>query len=171
MIQQTAQFTGVSAHTLYTAYLSSSKHSAMTADGTMVTTFHRKSAGDVAIGRKGDGFRAFGVPGPGGKIEYQLTGEIFELVSDRLIVQSWKTLTWGLAVNPSEITDLASTLILTFRDNAAGAEIRLEQANIPDYTVSVPETGEVGPLSQLVNTHWSLLYWEPMHRYFHKSPK
>jgi hypothetical protein len=24
-------------------------------------------------------------------------------------------------------------------------------------------------MSSIVNTHWSLLYWEPMRKYFHKG--
>jgi hypothetical protein len=36
-------------------------------------------------------------------------------------------------------------------------------------TANVPETGEIGALSSIVNTHWSLLYWEPMRAYFQKG--
>ncbi len=36
--------------------------------------------------------------------------------------------------------------------------------------VKIPETGEIGPLSQIVNTHWSLLYWEPMRHHFAPRP-
>ena len=48
----------------------------------------------------------------------------------------------------------------------AGTEVRLVQSNVPAYRVRIPETGEIGPLSEIVNTHWSLLYWEPMRTYF-----
>ena len=44
-----------------------------------------------------------------------------------------------------------------------------EKSNVPDYKVNVPETGEIGALSSIVNTHWSLLYWEPMRAYFQKG--
>jgi hypothetical protein len=86
-----------------------------------------------------------------------------------VIVLTWKNMVWNFALDPSEVTDLDSTVVLTFRKNLAGAEIQLVQANVPDYKVSVPETGEIGSLSSIVNTHWSLLYWEPMRRYFHKG--
>ncbi len=66
-------------------------------------------------------------------------------------------------------TDLDSTVVLTFNKNIAGTEIQLVQVNVPDYKVSVPETGEVGSLSSIVNTHWNLLYWEPMKKYFQKE--
>jgi hypothetical protein len=46
--------------------------------------------------------------------------------------------------------------------NVAEAGIQLVQA-------SVPETDEIGALSSIVNTHWSLLYWEPMRVYFQKG--
>jgi hypothetical protein len=166
LITQTAQFMAASAHRLYDAYLSSAEHAAMTVDGTQAATFHRPAEGDVARGREGDELRAFGTPGPDGHTEYSLTARLLELIPDRLIVASWKNKVWDLALDPSEVTDLASTVVLTFHDNFAGAEICLDQANVPNYKVQIPETGEVGPLSEIVNTHWSLLYWEPMRRYF-----
>lgn len=171
MIQQTAQFMGCSAQRLYKAYLSSAEHSAMTADGTQVATFHRPSKGDVPTGQVGDELRAFGIPGPDGQTLYSLIANVLALVPDRLIVLSWKNKAWRLALDPSDVSDVASTVTLAFRDNFAGAEICLEQANVPNYKVSIPESGEVGALSQIVNTHWSLLYWEPMRRYFSTSPE
>jgi hypothetical protein len=78
---------------------------------------------------------------------------------------SWKNKVWDLALDPGDVTDLASTVVLTFVSNFAGAEIRLSQINVPAYKVHVPDTGETGPLSEIVNTHWSLLYWDPMKRY------
>jgi hypothetical protein len=166
LITQTAQFMGGSAGRLYDAYLSSAEHAAMTADGTLTATFHRPSEGDVATGRVGDELRAFGAPGPDGQTRFSLRARILHLVPERVIVLSWKNRVWDLAIDASDITDLASTVVLTFRDNFAGAEIVLAQVNVPDYKVQVPETGEIGPLSQIVNTHWNLLYWEPMRRYF-----
>lgn len=76
---------------------------------------------------------------------------------------------WNFALDPNEVTDLDSTVVLTFQKTIAGAEIQLMQVNVPEYTVSVPETGEIGALSSIVNTHWSLLYWEPMRSYFQKG--
>lgn len=138
----------------------------MTADGKQAATFHRPAEGNVEAGQVGDGLSAFGMPGPDGKITYSVAARILELIPDRLIVMSWRNKVWDLALDPSDITDLPSTVVLTFRDNFAGAEIRLVQVNIPHYKVHVPDTGEVGPLSDIVNTHWSLLYWEPMRQYF-----
>lgn len=165
MIAQTAHFPGVSPETLYNAYLSSREHSAMTA-GSRPATFFRPGEGAVAHGREGDELHAFGFTGPDGQTQFALTARILQLVPGRLIVLTWKTFVWNLALDPGEVTDLDSTVVLTFRKTIAGAEIQLVQANVPDYKVSVPDTGEVGPLSSIVNTHWNLLYWEPMRSYF-----
>lgn len=168
LIAQTIQFTEVSPETLYTAYLSSKEHSAMTA-GSRPASFFRPGDGEVAYGKEGDELRAFGFSGPDGQTQFSLTAKILQLVPGRVIVLTWKNMVWNFALDPSKITDLDSTVVLTFRKNIAGAEIQLVQVNVPDYKVSIPETGEIGSLSSIVNTHWNLLYWEPMRRYFHKG--
>ena len=53
MIAQTVQLTGISPETLYTAYLSSREHSAMTA-GSRPAFFFRPEVGEVAHGQEGD---------------------------------------------------------------------------------------------------------------------
>jgi uncharacterized protein YndB with AHSA1/START domain len=123
----------------------------------------------VAYGQEGDELRAFGFTGPDGQPQFSLYARILQLVPGKLIVLTWKNMVWNYALDPSEITDLASTVVLTFKKNLTGAEIQLVQANVPDYKVSVPETGEIGALSSIVNTHWSLLYWEPIRAYFQKG--
>ncbi len=167
MIAQTAHFPGASPETLYTAYLSSQEHSAMTA-GSRPASFFRPGWGEVASGKEGDELRAFGFTGPDGQMQFSLTAKILRLVPGRLIVLTWKNMVWNCGLDPSEITDLDSTVALTFRRTIAGAEIQLVQVNVPEYKVRVPETGEIGPLSSIVNTHWNLLYWEPMTRYFQR---
>jgi hypothetical protein len=52
-----------------------------------------------------------------------------------------------------------------------GAEIQMAHINVPEYEVHIPDTGETGPLRAIVNTHWGMLYWEPMKRYFQNSGK
>ena len=137
--------------------------------GSRPAFFFRPSVGEVAQGQEGDELRAFGFTGPDGQPQFSLHARILQLVIGKLIVLTWKTMVWNYALGPSEITDLDSTVVLTFKKNLAGAEIQLVQANVPDYKVSVPETGEIGALSSIVNTHWSLLYWEPMREYFQKG--
>lgn len=170
MIVQTAQFTGANPDTLYDAYLSSATHSAMTA-GARPATFRRPGHGDVPDGNEGDELVAFGAQSEDGDTIYSLSARILRLVPKRLIVLSWRNMAWDQALDPDEITDLASTVELTFVANFAGAEVRLVQGNVPSYRVHIPDTGEVGPLEQIVNTHWSVLYWDPMRRYFNRNDK
>jgi hypothetical protein len=168
MIAQTAHFPGISPETLYTAYLSSREHSAMTA-GSRPACYFRPEVGEVTSGQEGDELHAFGEAAPDRQPHFSLHARILQLVPGTLIVLAWKNMVWNYALDPSEITDLDSTAVLTFKQNLAGAEIQLVQANVPDYKVRVPETGEIGALSSIVNTHWNLLYWEPMRAYFQKS--
>jgi uncharacterized protein YndB with AHSA1/START domain len=170
MIVQTAQFTGSNPDTLYDAYLSSATHSAMTA-GARPATFRRPGHGDVPDGNEGDELVAFGAQSEDGDTIYSLSARILRLVPKRLIVLSWRNMAWDQALDPDEITDLASTVELTFVANFAGAEVRLVQGNVPSYRVRIPDTGEVGPLEQIVNTHWSVLYWDPMRRFFNRNDK
>jgi len=168
LIVQTAQFTGVSPERLYNAYLSSGEHSAMTA-GSRPASFFRHREGAVDQGQEGDELHAFGFTGPDGQLQFSLDAKILQLAPGKLIVLTWKNIVWNFALDLSEVTALDSTVVLTFRKNLAGSEIQLVQTNVPDYKVSVPETGEIGSLSSIVNTHWSLLYWEPMRVYFQKG--
>lgn len=166
MIAQTANFPGVRPGELYDAYLVAREHTAMTAPGPLPAIFRRPGVGDVPRGEVGDELWAFAIPDSLGELGYSLSGTILKLVPERLIVMSWINSVWRMAVDPDDETDLPSTVELRFVENVAGAEIRLTQVGVPDYKVHIPPTGEIGPLSQIVNTHWSLLYWEPMRRYF-----
>lgn len=163
-LSQTIQFNGASAQALYRAYLSSAQHAAMTVDGTYAATYRRRG-GNVDTGAVGDELWAIGPTADDGTVQYSVSARVLDLVPDRLIVLSWKNKAWDLAVEPSEVTDLSSTLVLTFTGNFMGAEIHLSQTNIPNYRVQIPETGEIGPLSEIVDRHWSILYWDPMRQY------
>jgi len=164
-LSQTVQFNGSSAEALYRAYLSSAQHAARTVDGTYAATY-RQRGDDVDTGAVGDELWVVGPAAEDGNVQYSVSARVLELVPDLLIVLSWKNKAWDLAVEPSEVTDLPSTLVLTFTGNFMGAEIHLSQTNIPNYRVQIPETGEVGPLSEIVDRHWNILYWDPMRRYF-----
>jgi len=170
MIIQTHEFTGISPETLYNAYLNSVEHGKMTTsgEGEEKTVWHRSGMGSVGTAQVGDELRAWGFKDSNGRQEYNLRATILSLVTGRLIVQRWKNLPWNLATNPKLITDLESTLVLTFKKTTFGAEIHMAHVNVPDYEVHIPDTGEVGPLSSIVNTHWGLQYWEPMKKYFAK---
>jgi len=166
MLCQTAQFTGLPAERLYQAFLSAKEHAAMTADGAQLVTFFRPTIGEAEVGQVGDELRAFGIRDPKGAVSYRLTAKLLHLVPGQVIVMAWRSAAWMAAVNATDVTDLDSTVVLTFKPNMAGSEVQLVQANVPGYKARIPDTGEEGPLSEIVNTHWSLLYWEPMRRYF-----
>ena len=162
MITQTNQFVGVSPETLYNAYLSSDVHGKMTSEGDVIASYNRSGVGKVPIGEVGDELFAWGFTDKEGKLQYNLKATIIRLVPGRLIVMTWKNLPWGMATNPKLITDLESTLVLTFKKTAFGAEIQMVHVNVPDYEVHIPDTGETASLDSIVNTHWGLQYWEPM---------
>ena len=168
MIIQTNQFMGVAPETLYNAYLNSVEHSKMTTsgEGEDKTTWYRPGAGNVATAQVGDELRCWGFKDEKGSQAYNLKATILELVPNNLVVQTWKNLPFTLATNKEQITDMPSTLILTFKKTAFGAEIQMVHVNVPDYEVHIPQTDETAPLNTIVNTHWGLQYWEPMKKYF-----
>ena len=166
MIIQTNQFVGVTPEALYNAYLSSEIHGKMTSKGDVIATYYRVGTGDVATGEVGDELRAWGIKDQHGNIMYYLHATILQLVPGKLVVMSWKNLGWGLATNANLVTDLESTLVLTFKRTVLGAEIQLVHVNVPGYEVHIPDTGETEPLNTIVSTHWGLQYWEPMKKYF-----
>src|SRR4051812_18526115 len=127
MIIQTNQFIGVSPETLYNAYLNSVEHGKMTSsgEGAELTTWHRPGKGDVLKGDVGDEIRAWGFKDNDGKQQYNMRGTILSLVPGKLIVHRWKNLPFTLATNPEQVTDMESTLVLTFKKTAFGAEIQM----------------------------------------------
>ena len=186
MIAQTAVFVGTTPEVLYRAFLSAREHAAMTVDGSRPAALERQGTAGVDRAQTGDVLRAVGLTGPDGQRVFVVEARILDLISDKRVVLAWKNLAWRLALDPRKVTDVASTVVLDFHPNVAGAEIQLVQSGVPSYDVRLPLTleeladvdraeraaaqsapgGEVGPLSTLVNTHWSLVYWEPMKRYF-----
>lgn len=168
MIIQTNQFIGVSPKALYTAYLNSAEHGKMTTsgEGEELTTWYRAGTGNIANAEVGDELRCWGSKDEDGKQQYNLHATILSLVPGKLIVQRWKNRPFTFATRPEEITDMESTLVLTFKETAFGSEIHMVHVNVPDYEVYIEQTGEKAPLYTIVNTHWGLQYWEPMKKYF-----
>jgi hypothetical protein len=165
MISQTAHFTGLTPQRLYEAYLSAEDHAAMTADGRQHVTYQRPDGSPAESPQAGDRLLAFGQPAGDGAVEYRLTARLLELLPAERIVMAWRSAAWDAAVSAAPAT-MDSVVVLRFAPNIAGAEIRLDQAGVPAYEVHLPDTGERGPLESIVNTHWNLLYWEPMRHYF-----
>ncbi len=168
MIIQTNQFVGVSPETLYNAYLNSVEHGRMTTsgEGEDKTTWYRTGVGNVPTGQVGDEIRAWGFKDQNGNQEYNMRGTVLSLVPGKLIVHRWKNRPFDMATNPKQITDMESTLVLTFKKTAFGAEIQMVHVNVPDYEVFIEQTGEKASLYTIVSTHWGLQYWGPMKKYF-----
>jgi hypothetical protein len=165
MISQTAHFPGLTPRRLYDAFLSADDHAAMTADGRQRVSYQRPDGSPVGVPQAGDLLLAFGQPAGGGAVEYRLTARLLELLPMERIVMAWRTAAWDAAVGAASATT-DSVVVLRFAPTMAGAEILLDQAGVPAYEVYLPDTGERGPLESIVNTHWNLLYWEPMRHYF-----
>jgi hypothetical protein len=170
MISQTAHFPGVTPERLYAAFLTAADHAAMTGNGTAQVTFEHPDGTPTDTPAAGDRLLAFGSPNPDGTISYRLTATLLDLVSSERIVMSWRTAAWEAATSPAEADPQGTSIVvLHFVANPAGAEIRLDQSGVPGFTVHLPDTGERGPLEAIVNTHWNLLYWEPMRRLFGRT--
>jgi uncharacterized protein YndB with AHSA1/START domain len=167
MISQTAHFVGLTPERLYEAFLSATQHAAMTADGRQLVSFRKPDGSVTDTPQVGDQLLAFGqLPADDGPIEYRLTARLLDLVPAERIVMAWKTAAWHAALDPrDENPDDTSIVVLRFGANMAGAEILLDHVGVPRYPVALSDTGERGPLEEIVNTHWNLLYWEPMKRY------
>jgi len=76
------------------------------------------SAGHECEGRRhevGDELRAIGAVGPDGETRYSLHARILALVTGRLIVMAWKNAAWEAALDPGDVSDLPSTVTLTFK--------------------------------------------------------
>ena len=165
MISQTAHFPGLTPQRLYDAFLSAEDHAAMTADGRQCVSYQRPDGTPADGPQAGDRLLAFGQLAGDGAVEYRLTARLLELLTAERIVMTWRTAAWDAAVSTTPAAT-ASVVVLRFASNIAGAEVRLDQAGVPAYEVYLPDTGERGPLESIVNTHWNLLYWEPMRRFF-----
>ena len=69
----------------------------------------------MTSGQEGDELHAFGEAAPVRQPHFSLYARIVQLVPGTLIVLAWKNMVWNSALDPSEITDLDSTVVLTFK--------------------------------------------------------
>ncbi|MGP8217500.1 MAG: SRPBCC domain-containing protein [Bacteroidia bacterium] len=104
-IMQKVVFKNTSTGTLYSMYLDSKHHAAIT--GGMPAKISAK---------EGAKFSAHGG---------YITGKNLQLIKNRLIVQSWRGSDWVKS-------DTDSTFILLFEQNGKDAVINMTHANIPD---------------------------------------
>lgn len=110
---------------LFDMYLDPKEHAAFT-------------GGEVLISPKpGSEFSAF---------NGMLSGRILVVVPRRMIVQTWRSIHFGL-------DDLDSILTLTFHDDPAGGRIELVHVNVADQDAAQ------------VNEGWEKFYWTPWRRY------
>ena len=125
-ITQKVVFKNTSTDTLYSMYLDSVHHSAIT---------NGKAAKISAT--EGSEYSANG----GGH-----SGKILQLISDKLIVQSFVAADW-------KKEDIVSTLILLFEQKGKDAVIQMTHANIPDNQAETIREG------------WKKFYWSPWKKY------
>ncbi len=168
-LQQTTHFVGADAKALFDLYVSGEGHSAVTG---FPARFVSAAGEEVARASAGDEMFAF-------CFEPEMCGlharvlHIQEAPGQYTLVLGWWAFGWVMATDEAHYTVEGrgapdSTLVLTFKDTPAGAQIELVQANVPDYEVRLENPDgsvEIGPLSQIVNTHWSTLYWDAYRRH------
>lgn len=94
------------------------------------------------------------------------------------IVLSWWSFGWMQAVDKQDLSGPMggheSIIVLTYRKTKDGAQIELTQVNVPDYKVTInsPDgSSETGPLSRIVNSHWSTLYWDKYRKHLEDTSR
>lgn len=124
-IIQSVQFKNCTCDILYNLYMDSKLHS-------------KVIDGPVKIKKKeGTIFSAYG--------DY-ITGKTLQLISNKLIVQSW----WG---SDWDTRETISTLILLFEQKGKDAVVYMTHANVPDAHY------------QSIKNGWNLYYWKPWKAY------
>jgi len=125
-ITQKVAFKNISAEILYNTYLDAKEHSA-------------SIGASVKIQKKeGTKFSAH---------DNYTTGKNFQLIKDKLIVQSWRASDWNKS-------DPDSTFILLFEQKGSDGIINMVHANVPDKEFEGIKKG------------WNDYYWKPWKKYF-----
>ena len=83
--------------------------------------------------------------------EGSLSGTVLQVVPNRLIVMSWRSVNF-----PNEAVD--STLVLLFVDDPAGGRIELTHVNVPEEDYAGVSHG------------WEKYYWTPWRLYLEGHP-
>lgn len=81
-----------------------------------------------------------------------ISGKNLELISDKKIVQEWKTTEWPDKYPPS-------ILKITLTEKTTGTELTMVQSKVPSSQVNDYDKG------------WYDAYWNPMKEYFSKKGK
>jgi len=88
---------------------------------------------------------------PGRLLKFHITGKNLQLVTNRLIVQSWRAQSWSG-------DDIDSTFIIYLEPQGADTLLHAVHANIPDSAVEGIDAG------------WHKMYWEPWKLYLAGTP-
>jgi activator of HSP90 ATPase len=132
-IQQSIEFRDVSVKQLFETYMDSRKHAAAIGDE---ATIQRRAGGK---------FSAFG--------KRHLIGKILQVVPNRMIVQTWRSLQrWRAG-------ELDSILVLTFEPTKRGARLNLLHIGVPDRDFDLYDQG------------WRERYWKPWRKHFRELGK
>jgi activator of HSP90 ATPase len=120
-ILQTVAFRNTTPETLYNIYMDSKKHS-------------QACGGKAKISSKPDSsFTAW---------DNYITGRTFQLVKNKMIVQSWRS-------GDFKATDLDSTFILQFEKKGNDTLVHMVHANVPQQAYAGIKSG------------WNDFYWKP----------
>jgi len=130
-ITQRIVFSNVAAATLYHTYVDAKEHSAATGVDAKIQN------------KEGTRFNAH---------DGYITGKNFQLIKNRLIVQSWRASDWNKS-------DPDSTFILLFEQQGKHGIINMVHANVPDKHAAGIKKG------------WNDYYWKPWKKYFAEKQK
>ncbi|HEV8286223.1 MAG TPA: SRPBCC domain-containing protein [Chitinophagaceae bacterium] len=125
-IIQKVVFKNIPAATLYNTYVNAKEHSASI--GAPVKIQNKENTKFSADGN-------------------YITGKTFQLVKDKLIVQSWRAEDWNKS-------DLDSTFVLLFEQQGNDGIVNMVHANVPDKHFEDIKKG------------WGDFYWKPWKKYF-----
>jgi hypothetical protein len=167
-LEQTVHFPGAKASELFDLDMSGEGQQSITG---LPATYSNAAGEPVAKASVGDTLAAFCFTPEMCGLSARVVS-VGENEGAQTVVMSWWNFGWVSAIDESDYSVPQrgapdSTLVLTFRDTLAGAQVELVQVNVPDYKVRIPNpdgSEEVGPLSSIVNTHWNTLYWDGIRR-------
>ena len=129
-IVQDVVFKNTSANALYELYMDGEKHSIATG-----------APADISP-TEGTNYSAH---------SGYITGKNLQLITNRLIVQSWRAMSWSA-------DDVDSTFIIYLESQGADTLLHAIHANLPDSAAESIDSG------------WHKMYWEPWRLYLAGTP-
>ena len=129
-IIQDVVFKNTTPKALYEIYMDGEKHSIATGASAQISP------------REGTAYSAHGG---------YITGKNLQLITDRLIVQSWRAQSWSA-------DDIDSTFIIYLEQQGEDTLLHAVHSNLPDSAVEGIDSG------------WHKMYWEPWRLYLAGTP-